>query len=398
MRPDSTSSAPNGGTWSMPRGLIVLLGLAGMVVTVGGIKAFSGIVGTTFLALMLTVAVNPLPNWLRRKGLPGWLAVTLAIVCVYAILLTLVLAIVVSIARLATLMPQYTDDLNNLIGHVQTALQDNGVGSEQAQQVLGNVDAQTVFDFLADVLGHLADTFSDLFLLVTLVLFMAVDGATYKTRMVVLTDQRPDIANALSSFAHGTRKYLVVTTIFGLIVAVFDTSALWALGIPLPVLWGLVSFVTNYIPNIGFVIGLIPPALLALLEGGPMMMLWVIVIYSTINVIIQSIIQPKFVGDAVGLSVTLTFLSMIIWTWILGPIGAILAIPLSLLTKALLVDIDPSTRWADILVTSKVESDEPKPARRGGFGRKRGKQPADTAGTGAKNQVVVMNDEEAPKE
>ncbi|WP_245672926.1 AI-2E family transporter [Aldersonia kunmingensis] len=395
MRSDSTPSATNGGSWSMPRGLIVLLGLAGMVVTVAGVKSFNGIVGPTFLALMLTVAVNPLPMWLRRKGLPGWLAVTIAIACVYAILLILVLAIVVSVARLATLMPQYTEDINDLIGNVQSTLQDNGVGPDQAQQVLSNVDAQKVFDFLADVLSAIAGVFSDLFFLVTLVLFMAVDGATYKARMGVLGDQRPDIANALTSFAHGTRKYLVVTTIFGLIVAVFDTAALWALGIPLPVLWGLVSFVTNYIPNIGFVIGLIPPALLALLEGGPMLMLWVIVVYSTINVIIQSIIQPKFVGDAVGLSVTLTFLSMIIWTWILGPVGAILAIPLSLLTKALLVDIDPSTRWADILVTSKVETDEPKPSRRSRFVRKRSKQPAEPAGDGAKKSVVVATDEEA---
>ena len=92
---------------------------------------------------------------------------------------------------------------------------------------------------------------------------------------------------------------------------VLDTGALWLMAVPLPVLWGLLSFITNYIPNIGFIIVVIPPALLALLDGGPSKMILVIVVYSAINVIIQSVIQPKFVGDAVGLSTTLTFVSLV---------------------------------------------------------------------------------------
>jgi AI-2 transport protein TqsA len=141
-----------------------------------------------------------------------------------------------------------------------------------------------------------------------------------------------------------------VSTVFGLIVAVIDTGVLALLGIPLPLLWGLLAFMTNYIPNIGFVIGLVPPALLGLLEGGVGTMLAVIAAYSVINVVIQSVIQPKVVGDTVGLSVTLTFVSLVFWAWVIGPLGALLAIPLSLLAKALLLDLDPSTRWIDGLV------------------------------------------------
>ena len=84
---------------------------------------------------------------------------------------------------------------------------------------------------------------------------------------------------------------------FGLIVAVIDTAVLWAMGIPAAVLWGLLAFVTNYIPNIGFIIGLVPVAVLALLEGGVGLMLAVIAVYSVINLVIQSIIQPRVVGD-----------------------------------------------------------------------------------------------------
>jgi AI-2 transport protein TqsA len=156
----------------------------------------------------------------------------------------------------------------------------------------------------------------------------------------------------------------VVTTIFGLIVAVMDTVALAIMGIPLAVTWGLLAFITNYIPNIGFIVGLVPPAVLALLQGGPKLMIIVIVVYCVLNFVVQSLIQPRFVGDSVGLSVTVTFLTLFFWTWLIGPLGAILAIPLTLLAKAMLVDIDPGASWADALLRDRpagaVPRTEPK--------------------------------------
>jgi predicted PurR-regulated permease PerM len=139
--------------------------------------------------------------------------------------------------------------------------------------------------------------------------------------------------------------------VFGLIVAGLDVLALLILGVPLALVWGVLSLITNYIPNIGFVLGLIPPALLAFFEGGWELSLWVVAVYSVINLVIQAVIQPKIVGDAVGLSATLTFVSLIFWGWVLGPLGALLAVPMTLLAKSLLIDIDPSTRWADPLIS-----------------------------------------------
>jgi predicted PurR-regulated permease PerM len=74
------------------------------------------------------------------------------------------------------------------------------------------------------------------------------------------------------------------------------------------------------------------------------------VIYGALNFVLQSLVQPQFVGDAVGLSPTVTFLALVFWAWLLGPLGAILAIPATLLAKALLVDNDPRARWADALI------------------------------------------------
>jgi AI-2 transport protein TqsA len=235
-----------------------------------------------------------------------------------------------------------------------------GVGADQVRTPLDRVDFAALAGLLTDLLLGLVGAFSNLVFILAVLLFMGLDAASFPARMRVVGWSRPDVAAAFSSFARGTRSYLLVSTVFGLIVAVFDGIALWWMGVPLAVLWGLLAFITNYIPNIGFVIGLVPPALLALLEGGPRLMLLVIVVYVVINFVIQSVVQPKFVGDAVDISLTVTFLSLVIWTWIIGPLGALLAIPLTLLTKALLLDIDPHTRWMTSLVTMGAP-DDPRP-------------------------------------
>jgi predicted PurR-regulated permease PerM len=138
---------------------------------------------------------------------------------------------------------------------------------------------------------------------------------------------------------------------------------------PLALLWGLLSFLTNNVPNIGFFLGLAPAALLALLVGGPRLALLVTAVYALANFILQSVVQPVFVGDAVGLSVTLSFLSVIVWTVVLGPMGAVLAIPLTLFVHAILVCQDPDRRWAAALLAgtarpvSSVREDPGRPWR-----------------------------------
>jgi AI-2 transport protein TqsA len=187
-----------------------------------------------------------------------------------------------------------------------------------------------------------------------LLFFLILDSSSFPRRLAAAATQRPHLVEALTGFAGATRQYVVVSTVFGLIVALVDVAALYWLDVPLPWLWGLLSFVTNYIPNVGFVVGLVPPALLGLLEGGLARMVWVVVAYSVINVVIESVIQPKFVGDAVGLSLTLQFVALVFWAFVIGPLGALLAVPLTLLVKAVLVDADPTAQWLRPLLGDKT--------------------------------------------
>jgi len=331
----------------------VLLGAAAFVVVVAGMKVAGEIIAPIALALVLVVALSPVRDWLVRRRVPGWLATILLILVLYGVLAGFALALVLSVGRLTTLVPQYADEAQQMIDRAEQWLTGLGVTSEQAGAAVSRLDPGTFVDIVSTVVGSLLSIVTDLLFILTLLLFMAVEAAGYPRRIARLAGLRPAVATALRQFAHGTRRYLLVSTAFGLVVAVLDGVALQIMGVPLPFLWALLAFVTNYIPNIGFVIGLVPPALLALLEGGLGLMIGVVVVYSVINFVLQSIVQPKVVGDSVDLSVTVTFLSLVLWAWILGGLGAILAVPLTLLARALLVDASARTRWAGTILSAR---------------------------------------------
>ncbi|GAA1479134.1 AI-2E family transporter [Nocardioides aestuarii] len=344
----SRLAAPSG----LPRGVLIMLGLAATTVTVAGLRAVSDLLGPVLLAVVLSIASAPIRTRLERRGVPRWVGALLSILAVYVVLLLVTVSLVVAAARFASLVPDYQDELARLLSSITGRLADYGVGSEQARAVVESFDLGRLASLVTGVLASLASLVTDLAFIVTLVLFLCLDAGSFGRHLDSVRSSRPAIVEALESFATGTRTYLLVSTAFGLVVAVIDTLLLSLLDVPGALLWGLLAFITNYIPNIGFVLGLVPPAVLALLEGGPGLMLSVVVAYSVINVVIQSVIQPKMVGDAVGLSASVTFLSLIVWAWILGPLGAVLAVPMSLLVRAVFVDVDPETRWIGGLIGS----------------------------------------------
>ncbi len=344
------ASGPPGmaGSSSLPRGLIVVLGLAGGVVIVAGMRAIPDIIGPVFTAVVLTITVDPVRTYLLRRGAPRWLASLAAFLSVLAIVVGLFAASIVGLIQLATLLPQYSDQIQQQLSGIESWLAGMGVSQADIQNMLSGISPSAIASFAASLLGGISGLLSWLALLLVLCIFLTVDGMVFGDRMAKVRPGRESVLDALGVFAKGTRKYFGVATVFGGIVAVLDWAALLILGVPAAGLWALLAFVTNYIPNIGFIIGLIPPALLGLVIGGPGLMIAVIVTYCVLNFVIQSVLQPKFVGDAVGLTTTVSFLSLIVWAFILGPIGAIMAIPASLLFKALLVDMDPRAQWLEL--------------------------------------------------
>lgn len=334
----------------VPRAVVLLVGAASVVVAIAGVKAVAWLVSPVLLALVIVITIVPVHRWLIAHRVPAWLATIALVVLVYGVIVVLGVILIVSVARLVTLLPQYADRFDVLIARFTGTLAKFGVGQGQLGDLAHSADFSKIAAYAGSILTGVTGIVESLVFLLALLLFLSVEANGFDERMAMVAVERPNAAAALGEFAGKTRRYLAVTTVFGFIVAVLDTIALLILGVPVALLWGLLSFVTNYIPNIGFILGLIPPALLALLAGGWQLMLIVIAVYCVLNLVVQSLIQPYYVGDAVGLSAVMTFLALIFWTWVLGPLGAILAVPMTLLVRTTLIDVDPRAGWVATLL------------------------------------------------
>ena len=352
------TSARNAYARARPFALTMLVGAAALTIALAGARAIADIVGPAFLALVLTITLHPIRIWLERHRLPEWAASVVLLLAAYLVLFLLSLALIVSVAQLAELLPQYSDQFTQLVTNAGNTLKSLGVQQEQIDAVVNAIDPGQLVGVVSSLLSSTLAVLSNVFFLIVLLFFMAFDTNSTRRSLAVLGEHTPNLSTSFSSFAGGARGYMAVTSGFGFIVAILDGIALVVMGVPGAFVWAVLAFVTNFIPNIGFVIGLIPPAIIALLEGGPELMLAVIVLYCVVNFLIQSVIQPRVVGDAVGLTALFTFMSLVFWTWVIGPLGALLAVPLTLLARALLIEADPRSRWALPLIAGKAEPPE----------------------------------------
>lgn len=348
----------------VPRWLVLLAGLATATIAVAGLRAVAWLVAPVFLALVVVVALAPVQTWLQRRGVPRALATTVLLLLVWTVLLSFVALLVVSAAQFAALLPNYSGRAEFLINGVVRDLNHAGLVSGQLSDLVNQIDYSQLVGVATGVLSRLTSAASTLLLLLSAMVFMAIESGGFPRRIALVGRERPHLPVALSLFTQGTRSYLLVSTVFGAIVAVGDWIALAIIGVPAAALWGLLAFVTNYVPNIGFVLGVVPPALLGLLAGGWGELITIVVVYSLLNFVVQTLIQPRFVGDSVGLSMTVTFVALLFWGWVMGALGALLAIPLTLLVKALLVDVDPRGHWLDTLMREEPRAPRTMRARR----------------------------------
>lgn len=330
----------------LPRGVVVLLGVAAAVIAAAGVAVTAWLIAPVFLAVVIVIVVHPVQGRLRRAGWPTWATVVALLVVIYGLVLALSATVVLSAARLATLLTTYTTEANALLASGLATLAGFGIGPEQLRAVLVGLDAQRLVPLVTGLLRGVGGLAGNLVFLLSLLLFLAIESTGIEARLDRLGSARAGLAR----FAHGTRRFITVTTAIGLITGAVDAVILWWLGIPVAVLWGVLVFVTNYIPYIGFWIGAAPPAVLALLVGGVPLLLVVVVVFLVVNFVLTSLVQPYYVGDAVDLSISVVLVSLIFWAWLLGPVGAVLAVPLTLFVKSLLVDDAPEAGWARALL------------------------------------------------
>lgn len=347
---DNTRNLASGNEQFSSRGFgaNAVLVMAAVVVVMFGLQQISSVFGPVFFALTLVLSLLPINRWMIRHKVPSFVAILITITVMMSTLLLFVGLLVLSLWGLPDLVYGYRDELTQIYLNSLSAVTDLanqfGIDPNTITGGFRNFNVDRVLSFVSSMASSLSSVGSALLTLLLSLFFLVID--------TVSSAASPDnpggpsgLAKSIRNFERSVRQYWIVTTFFGFIVAVLCGIALVFLKVPGAITWGVVAFVTNYIPNLGFVIGVIPPMLVGLLEGGWTTAAAVFLAYSLLNFVIQSLIQPKVTGDAVGLNTSTTFLSLLIWSIVIGPLGAILAVPLTLFFKAILVDSDPRAAW-----------------------------------------------------
>ena len=364
----STATAPGSPTTD-PGGLNpatrTLLALGAAVVVLAGVHLASDVLAPVFLAAVIVIICHPVRRPLEARGWPRWAATTAVIVVAYLILAALLAMLVFAGFQFADLVREYLRDLEQAVTQVAAQLSDLGLDTQVADAATSFLEPSRLLSLAGSVSGMVLSIATALFFVLAYAIFMAADAARYATASRVFGATHAEQIGRATRFSTGVRRYFVVNASFGAVVAIVDGFALALLGVPAPVVWAILAFVTNFIPNIGFVLGLIPPLIMAFVVGGWPLALAVAAVYCVVNVVLQVLVQPKFVSDAVSLSLTLSFMSVVFWTFVIGPLGAILAIPLTLLVRALVLEGDRRTVWLRWLSGDDVTPDDERPAAAG---------------------------------
>lgn len=310
-----------------------LLGGACVVLIVAGLRAASGILNPMLMAGFLALLLQPITVKLRRWGVAGGLAVTFVVIAVVLSGLTLVAFVGVSLRQLALQFPTYREQLEGLITSLNQLLAQYNI--DAFDYVQRAAQGPEVGRWLLNASGSVAASLSNLALTLFIFAFMLGGMWELERRASKRSREYSPLAARFLAFSDTIRGYMGVRAVLGLIAAILDYLLLQILGVDYALLWGVLSFLLSFVPNIGFTLSLVPPTLLALVEGGWQRALIVFVGYQVINNVLDNVVGPRFVGREMKISALLSFLSVIFWAWVLGPTGAILAVPLTVLIRDL---------------------------------------------------------------
>ena len=321
-----------------------LLTLASVVAVLAGMRAAAPVIGPVFIALLITIAWSPGSTRLRKRY--GWHPTVAALtgIVLGVIALTFFVALVwMSLVQLQDRLPQYQPRVAAIQQSITVTLADLGIDTSRLFSS-ETLQPGAIVGWALRAIRRLTETAGNLAILVLLMAFMMIEAVRYPEKLRDALASSSAAVERANRFGASMRSYVVINAIFGLIAAVANTALLLALDVDFAILWGVVSFLLSFVPNVGFLMALVPPAVLALIQFGIVRAAIVLVGYFVINFIVDNIIKPRFVGESLDLTPIAVVISLVFWGWLLGPVGALVAVPLSIAVKFLLESFDES-RW-----------------------------------------------------
>lgn len=327
-----------------------LIHLAALVVILSGLRAAASIITPFLLALFISViGAYPL-SWLKKKGVPNVFAVIIVLVFILLFLTIIGGVTGTSIASFTSSLPTYESKLQALEVKWMGAFGNFGIDLH-SENILKSFDSRKVLSFTANILNSVGNLMSTSVLIMLTVFFILMEASTLPMK-IMLTSANPEADHEkYRKVIYGVRHYLSIKTLTSLATGILIGVSVAVIGIDYPILWGLIAFLMNYIPNIGSLLAAIPAVLLALVQLGPYGAIWIGIVYLVINMIIGSIIEPRVMANGLGLSTLVVFVSLVFWGWLLGIIGMFLSVPLTMIAK-IYFEANPKTKWIAVYLSS----------------------------------------------
>jgi len=322
-----------------------MLVMAAVVIVLAGIKAASVIVVPFLLALFLAIILSPLFLWLQKKGLPQGLALLVVVVVLFGSIATLIMLIGNSVQDFTHNVPLYEEKLRTDFSNFLSILDHYNIKLPK-EDILAMFATDSVMEYIARTLRSLGGLLTNSLMIIVTVLFMLMEISNFRSK---LENTKSKSLHSLLHVSENIKHFILLKSMTSAATGIIVTIALKIIGVDYAVLWGVVAFLLNFIPNIGSILAAIPAILMALVQFDVPTALIVSSVYVAINVTIGSILEPRIMGEGLGLSTLVVFLSLIFWGWLLGPVGMLLSVPLTIVVKILL-DAREDTQWIATLL------------------------------------------------
>lgn len=333
--------------------LNALIGMAAFVVVVAGMKAASGLIVPFLLAVLLAVICLPMLDWLKNKGIPELLSLLLIVAVLIGVWSLVIILLGTTLADFTRNVPSYQERLYEVVGEAWNFLKEHGVVIDRT--MLESIfDPARVMRMLATTLNSLGGILTRAFVIFLMFAFLMSEAAGIPQKIKLIRAGKQDALDSYNAIIKGINRYLAIKSFTSFLTGALIFIFLKIQGVDFPILWGMIAFLLNYIPNIGSLIAAIPPVLLALIQFGFGQATVTAALFLAVNTVIGSILEPRIAGQGVGLSTLVVFLSLIFWGWVLGPVGMLMSVPLTMSIKIALAEND-STRWIAILLSSNRE-------------------------------------------
>ena len=326
----------------------VIVSFAAFVIIIAGMKASTQIIVPFLLAIFIAVLCAPLMIWLKAKKVPSGLAIFSVVAMFFLLAATFGTVIGASLSAFYQDLPEYEQKLQ-LQGQAGIAwLQ--GMGVEIDQTILSDyIDPGAAMKMVAQVFSGLGGVLTNTFLIVFSVIFILFEASDFPDKVRRALGSKTKAIEHFQSFSDSVQRYLLIKTLVSIGTGIFAGIVLAIIGVDYAILWGLIAFLLNYIPNIGSIIAAVPPMLIAMIQLGPMSSLLVAGLYMVINTLFGNVVEPRYMGRSLGLSTLVVFISLVFWGWVFGPVGMLLSIPLTMVVKIALENSERH-RWIAVLL------------------------------------------------